>query len=172
MLPRVMSKWGRCSGSQRCGLSFGNEPTLVGHSLYSRGCGSSISPRTYSARLSIGCRAHPADPMLPSHRRTTNRKSWTRRWSTIASLFVSGKTRTDHRILRPATYPQDRGPRPLVANSHCCPNATQARNALKPQGGFSPVSLAGVLIGQWFFRPRPLPRARQEVAGACPHSCG
>src|SRR5215510_9744448 len=29
VLPRIMSKWGRCSGSQRCGMSVGNEPTFV-----------------------------------------------------------------------------------------------------------------------------------------------
>src|SRR5262249_33711242 len=92
VLPRIMSKWDRDTGSQRCGVAFGNEPTLVCHSL---------------------CRAHPAATMLPSHRKTTHRKTWTRRWSTRASPFFSGKTLTDHLILRPATYPFRRYQHPV-----------------------------------------------------------
>src|SRR5262245_33408322 len=112
-----MSKWGRCSGGLRCGMSVGNEPTLVGQALYRSSCGRSLSPRTSSARLSLGCPAHPADTMRPSHRRTTNRKAWTRRWSTMAFPFSSEKTMIDPLILKLETYPQDGGTRPSIAGN-------------------------------------------------------
>jgi hypothetical protein len=52
----------------------------------------------------------------PSHRRTSSTRSGERRWSTLAFPFSSGKSVIDYLILRPETYPQDGGTRPMLVS--------------------------------------------------------
>src|SRR5262249_61733487 len=79
---------------------------------------SSVAGLRGVGQIAARSRAHLLYRVLPSHRRTISRRSWTKRLATIAFPFSSEKTMIDHLILRLETYPHAAGTRPKL--EHGC----------------------------------------------------